>query len=469
LSQPAGLGRHSLLITLIVAGAYFMEFLDASVIVTAIPQMAGSFRVDPTRMGLGVTAYMLATAAAIPASGWLSDRFGSRTVFFLAVALFTLASVLCGLAPDFVSFIAARCLQGVAGALMSPVGRLVVLRIVPKGELMPALSLLVWPALFAPVIGPPLGGLITSASSWRWIFLINLPIGLVAMALVLLYIPNEKSQRRVPFDWPGFALMGLCLALLTYGLDVIGQRGAFLPGLAMLAGAALLGLATWRHVMRHEHPVLALDALKVPSFFVSSISGGLVSRAAISSTPFLLPLMFQIGFGMSPVASGLMLLIYMAANLGMKAITNPILRRWGIRQVLITNGVLLAVGIALCSLITSGMPLVLSGLFLVIAGATRSMQFTGVVMVTFADVSAAQRGTASVVFSLTQQLGSALGVAIGALLLNFSLLLRHDTQLVTADFRLALLLSALIGALAVFSYRKLAPDAGAEISGHRPA
>ncbi len=250
---------------------------------------------------------------------------------------------------------------------------------------------------------------------------------------------------------------------------MIGQRGELWLGAGMLAAAALLGLATWRHVMRHEHPVLSLDALKVKSFFIASISGGLISRAAISSTPFLLPLMFQIGFGMSPVASGMMLLIYMAANLGMKALTNPILRRWGIRRVLITNGLLLAVGIALCALITSGMPLLVSGLFLAVAGATRSMQFTGVVMVTFADVSATQRGTASVVFSLTQQVGSAMGVAIGALLLNFSLLLRHGTDLVTADFRLALLLSALFGALGVISYFKLAPDAGAEISGHRPA
>jgi EmrB/QacA subfamily drug resistance transporter len=465
----ARLAGHVLLIVMIVACAYFMEFLDSTIIVTAIPKMAESFSVDPTRMSLGVTAYLLATAAAIPASSWVADRWGARNVFFAAMALFTIASMACGLAPTFATFIAARGLQGVAAAMMSPVGRLVVLRSVPKGELMPALSLLVWPALFAPVIGPPLGGLITGALTWRWIFFINLPIGLAGLALVLLYIPNEKSDRQAPFDWPGFVLMGMALACLTYGMDVIGQAGNTLMGLVMFAVAAVLGLATWRHIRRHPHPVLAFDALRHHSFLVSSLSGGLVSRAAISATPFLLPLMFQLGFGLSPVVSGLLLLFYMGANLAMKAITNPILRRWGIPRVLVVNGLLASLGICLCGLVTTGMPLVASGAILAFAGATRSMQFTALTMVTFADVTPAQRAPASVLFSLTQQVGMGMGVAVGALMLNFSQLLRHDASLGLFDFRVALVFAGLLSALAVLAYRTLAPDAGAEISGHKPA
>jgi MFS family permease len=390
-------------------------------------------------------------------------------VFFAAIALFTIASMACGLAPGFAAFIAARGLQGVAAAMMSPVGRLVVLRSVPKGELMPALSLLVWPALFAPVLGPPLGGFITGTLTWHWIFFINLPIGLVGMALVLLYIPNEKSERQLPFDWPGFVLMGLALACLTYGMDVIGQVGNTLLGFVMFALAAVLGLATWRHVHHHAHPVLAFDALRHRSFFVSSFSGGMVSRAAISVTPFLLPLMFQLGFGLSPVVSGLLMLFYMGANLAMKTITNPILRRWGIRRVLVVNGLLASLGIALCGLVTTGMPLVVSGAILAFAGATRSMQFTALTMVSFSDVTPGQRAPASVLFSLSQQVGMGMGVAVGALMLNFSQLLRHDVTLALFDFRVALLLAGLLSGLAVFPYRTLSPDAGAEISGHRPA
>jgi EmrB/QacA subfamily drug resistance transporter len=458
-----------MLTALIVACAFFMENLDGTIIVTALPQMASSFHIDPARMSLGVTAYMLAVAAGITASGWLADRVGTRNLFCSAIAVFTIASMLCGLAPSFSAFIAARILQGAAAAMMSPVGRLVVLRTSEKKDLLRALSTLVWPALFAPVLGPPLGGFITSAASWRWIFYVNLPVGLVGMALVLAYVPNQKSDERTPFDTPGFLLMAAALGCLTYGLDLIGQRQAanLSAGAVLLLVSGLVGVLALRHVRRARHPLVSLDALKLRSFFVSCVSGGTISRAAISATPFLLPLMFQVGYGLSPVQSGLLLLVYMAANLLMKTITNPILTRFGIKAVLVWNGLIASAFIAACALVSPSLPLALTWLVLALAGASRSMQFTGLTMVTFADVGPAQRQPAAVVSALTQQIGMGGGVAVGALLLTFSQRFHASAALTAGDFQAALVLAGVLSALAVLSYMSLAADAGDEISGHK--
>ncbi len=464
------LGGRSILIALIVACAFFMENLDGTIIVTALPQMAQSFHTTPTQMSLGVTAYILAVAACITASGWMADRVGARNLFCAAIGVFTLASMLCGIAPNLPAFIAARVLQGAAAAMMSPVGRLVVLRNAEKKDLLRALSTLVWPALFAPVLGPPLGGLITSAASWRWIFYVNLPVGVLGMALVLAFIPNQKSLERAPFDGMGFVLTALALGCLTYGLDLMGHKGS--DGLALGAGLVLAAIAVgWlalRHVSRAAHPLVRLDALRLRSFFVACISGGSVSRMAISATPFLLPLMFQVGYGLSPVQSGLLLLAYMAANLVMKTITNPILRRWGIRKVLIANGLIASAGIAACALVSPGLPLLASAAILIWAGASRSMQFTSITMVTFADVAPAQRQQAAVLSSLTQQVSMGAGVALGALLLTLSERLRGASSLTVVDFHMALVLAGGLSALSVISYLTLAGDAGDEISGYRP-
>jgi EmrB/QacA subfamily drug resistance transporter len=457
------------LISLIVACAFFMENLDSNIIVTALPQMASSFRIDPARMSMGVTAYMLAAAAWVTASGWAADRIGARNLFCAAIGVFTLASMLCGVAPTFPAFVAARILQGSAAAMMSPVGRLVILRTAEKKDLLRALSNLVWPALFAPVLGPPLGGFITSAASWRWIFYVNLPVGLIGMALVMSFIPNHKGEERTPFDVKGFLLMAAALGCLTYGLDLMGLRrgSSLLAGLGLVAAASAVGVLAVRHVERARHPLLRLDALRVRSFFVSSVSGGIVSRAAISTTPFLLPLMFQVGYGLSPVQSGFLLLVYMAANLGMKTITNPIMTRFGLKAVLVWNGLIAAVGIAACALIAPGAPLLLNGAALILAGASRSMQFTAITMVNFSDIRPEQRQPASVLSSLTQQIGMGGGVAVGALLLTLSQGLRGGQALAVVDFRVALLLAGVLSTLAVLSYMTLAPDVGDEISGHK--
>lgn len=458
-----------MLTALIVACAFFMENLDGTIIVTALPQMASSFHIDPARMSLGVTAYMLAVAAGITASGWLADRVGARNLFCSAIGVFTVASMLCGLAPSFPAFIAARILQGAAAAMMSPVGRLVVLRTSEKKDLLRALSTLVWPALFAPVLGPPLGGFITDAASWRWIFYVNLPVGLVGMALVLGYIPNHKGAEKTPFDTAGFLLMAGALGCLTYGLDLIGQRQAasLTTGAVLLLVAGAVGFLAVRHVRAARYPLVSLDALKLRTFFVSCISGGTISRAGISATPFLLPLMFQLAYGLSPVQSGLLLLIYMAANLLMKTVTNPILTRFGIKAVLVWNGLIASAGIAACALVAPSRPLVVSGVILALAGASRSMQFTAITMVTFADVKPEQRQPAAVVSALTQQVGMGAGVAVGALLLTFSQRLHGSATLTARDFQAALVLAGGLSLLAVVSYMNLDPDAGDEISGHK--
>jgi len=471
-SRPlaALLAKRSMLIALIVACAFFMENLDATIIVTAVPRMAETFGVSATRMSLGVTAYVLATAACIPASGWLADRLGARNLFCGAIGLFTLASMACGAAPTFLTFIAARIIQGAAAAMMSPVGRLVVLRTAEKRDLMQALSTLVWPALFAPVIGPPLGGLITSAASWRWIFYVNVPLGLAGMALVLAFIPNQKASERTSFDSRGFGLMATTLACLTYGLDVIGSpEPNFGFGAALLALAAFTGVFAVRHLQSVANPLVRLQAVRARTFFVGCVTGGNISRAAISATPFLLPLMFQMGYGLSPVASGLLLLIYMAANLSMKAITNPVLRRFGMRNVLMVNGAISSMGIAACAVISPDLPRVLTALILILAGASRSMQFTTITFIQFADIAPEERASASVLASLAQQISVGMGVALGALMLNFSRQLRGSLSLSLFDFRAALVLAGALSALAILFYATLAADAGAEITGHRTA
>ncbi len=461
------IGGRSMLIALVVAVAFFMENLDATIIVTALPQMADSFHVDASRMSMGVTAYLMAAAAWVTVSGWLADRVGTRTLFCSAVALFTLASLLCGAAPGFGSFIVGRVLQGSAAAMMSPVGRLVVLRVAEKKDLMRALSALIWPGLAAPVLGPPLGGFITGLASWHWIFFVNLPIGLVGMALILLYIPNEK-RAAAKFDLSGFLLTAVALSCLTYGLDLIGLRqGASLAtGFGFMAVALVVGGFALRHMRTTANPLLNVDALRIKSFFVSSVSGGVISRAAISATPFLLPLMFQLAFGLSPLESGALLLVYMASNLLTKLITNPLLRRFGIRRVLIWSGLAAGVSISACALIVPNDYPLLSGLILIVAGAGRSLQLTSITMVNFADIGPPQRQAASVFSSLTQQIGMGAGVAVGALLLTSSQAVRGAVALELVDFRAAFIVAGGLSLFAVLSFMSLARDVGDEISGY---
>ena len=457
--RERGLGA----VALLVAGTFFMENLDATVITPAIPQMAASFGVPPVALNTGVSAYMLTLGVFIPASGWIADRFGARRVFASAIALFTLASWLCGHAGGLAEFVAMRVLQGIGGALMVPVGRLVVLRVTPKQRLVQAIATLTWPALVAPVLGPPLGGLLAQQADWRWIFYLNLPLGLLALPAALLLVPDTRGQAGEPFDWRGFVLCaGALLALLSVADMLAGPRVPWLPATGAAAcGLALLALGV-RHLERSPHPMLRLSALRVPSFAVT-VRGGSLFRMGVSAVPFLLPLMFQLGFGYTPLQAGGMLMAVFAGNLLMKLGTTQVLRRFGFRRVLVVNGLLNAGAIAACAGLGPGMPLALVCAVLFAGGMTRSMQFTAFNTLAFADIEPRAMTAANTLFSAVFQLAMGLGVALGAVAWHAGTLLAPQAPPAVA-FRIAFVLVAAVSLLGVRDSFALHPHAGLQVA-----
>ncbi|TPE49366.1 MFS transporter [Amaricoccus solimangrovi] len=466
-ASPSGTGARAadggLALALLVAGTFFMENLDATVITPAIPAMAESFAARPVDLNTGVSAYMLTVGAFIPISGWAAERFGARPVLGFAITLFTLASLLCGLAGSLPVFVASRILQGIGGALMVPVGRLVVLRATPKERLIAAIATLTWPALVAPVLGPPLGGLLVEHGDWRWIFYLNLPLGLVALALTPMIVPAGGANRASRFDWPGFLSMGGALFCLMLVAEMLSRPG---PDWArILAAAALgLGLLLWgtRHIGRAAHPVFDLSALRLPSFAVT-IWGGSLFRMGVSAVPFLLPLLFQIGFGFDPLAAGLMLMAVFAGNLAMKPMTTPVIRRFGFRPVLVVNGLLNAGLIAAIAGFSAGMPLALACALLFLGGMTRSMQFTALNTIAFADVPDRDMTSANTLFSTVFQLAMGLGVALGAVAWRAGEALAGGGD-PAMPFRIAFLLVALVALVGVIDSARLHAEAGARVA-----
>jgi EmrB/QacA subfamily drug resistance transporter len=464
-SPPQPTLRQSVVIALLVAGAFFMEQLDGTVIATALPQMAQSFGVAPVDLNVGISAYLLTVAVFIPASGWLTDRFGARSVFASAIVTFTVASVLCAASPTLWAFTAARVLQGIGGAMMVPVGRLIVLRNTEKQHFVRMIAYLTWPALAAPVVGPPLGGLITTYSSWPWIFLLNVPLGIAGLALALILIPNSKGERNGGFDWTGFALTGFASFSLMYSLEAIGRSTIDWFVTAPLIGAgAAAGIYAVRHSLRAAHPLLDLSAFKVQSYAVT-VGGGVLFRASISAVPFLLPLMFQLGFGLSPLDSGLLVLAVFAGNLGMKPATNIVLGRLGFRRTLIWNGWLAMATILACGLITASTPVALTVAVLFLNGLTRSMEFTTINSLSFSDLDPARMSGANTLFSMLQQMGNAMGVAGAAILLRAAAAVMHpdDAGVTVTDFHMAFWGIGLAGTMGVWHFRTLAPDVGAAL------
>jgi EmrB/QacA subfamily drug resistance transporter len=461
--------RDSSLIVTLVAAAFFMENLDGTIIATALPQMARSFHMHPVDLSIGITSYLLTLAVFIPISGWVADRFGIRTVFTGALAVFTAASVICGMTNGLVEFTTARVLQGLGGAMMVPVGRLAVLRATSKDNLMRAISVITWPGLVAPVIGPPLGGLITTYSSWRWIFYLNLPLGLIGIVLAWRFISPGGELEKRPFDGLGFVLCGIAGTAIMYAMELVGRAdSSWGEALVFLVLGLATGAAAWQHVRRTAHPVVDLSAFRVKTFAVAT-GGGSLFRISISAVPFLVPLMFQLGFGMTAFRSGLLTLAVFAGNLVMKLVTTPIMKLFGFRSVLIVNGALAALSLAAISLLGPTTPYGWIIAVLFVSGLARSLQFTAINTLSFADVPKPQMSGASTLSSTLTQMTMGMGVAFGAIALRASAWFHgHGGQSVTpADFSLAFLLVAALSFIAIIDVFGLDPRAGANVSGHR--
>ncbi|MCB8856872.1 Major facilitator superfamily transporter [Klebsiella pneumoniae] len=452
---------------LLVAGAFFMEFLDGTVIATALPDMARDFGVTAVELNIGISAYLITLAVLIPASGWIADRFGARAIFTLALAIFTLASVFCGLSTEVHIFVAMRILQGVGGALMVPVGRLAVLRTTPKHQLIKAIATLTWPALVAPIIGPPLGGFITRYASWHWIFFINVPLGLAAIILSLRIIPDIRETERRSFDLTGFITTSVAMVSLVTAMERLGDRQPQIwPTLALAALGFGCLLYSIRHFRRAAAPMVRLDALQVPTFRVT-MYGGSLFRASISAVPFLLPLLFQVGFGMDPFHSGLLVLAVFVGNLTIKPATTPLIRWLGFRRLLLINGALNVCSLLACALLTPQTPVWAIMLILYLGGGFRSIQFTGVSTLAFADVPAAQMSDANTLFSTASQLAVGLGITLGAIGIRLGEQVGdwlHLTELPGISFRLSFVFIALICLVGMIDSLHLAKTAGSSVS-----
>ncbi|MCM6205301.1 MFS transporter [Klebsiella pneumoniae] len=452
---------------LLVAGAFFMEFLDGTVIATALPDMARDFGVTAVELNIGISAYLITLAVLIPASGWIADRFGARAIFTLALAIFTLASVFCGLSTEVHIFVAMRILQGVGGALMVPVGRLAVLRTTPKHQLIKAIATLTWPALVAPIIGPPLGGFITRYASWHWIFFINVPLGLAAIILSLRIIPDIRETERRSFDLSGFITTSVAMVSLVTAMERLGDRQPQIwPTLALAALGFGCLLYSIRHFRRAAAPMVRLDALQVPTFRVT-MYGGSLFRASISAVPFLLPLLFQVGFGMDPFHSGLLVLAVFVGNLTIKPATTPLIRWLGFRRLLLINGALNVCSLLACALLTPQTPVWAIMLILYLGGVFRSIQFTGVSTLAFADVPAVQMSDANTLFSTASQLAVGLGITLGAIGIRLGEQVGdwlHLTELPGISFRLSFVFIALICLVGMIDSLHLAKTAGSSVS-----
>lgn len=462
--------NRSITVSLIVAIASFMQNLDTTAVNTAIPAMAKSFGTDVVHLSAGVTSYLIALAIFIPVSGWIADRFGTRRVFCSAIVFFILASILCGSAQTLNQFVAFRIMQGMAGALMTPVGRLAVLKATSKEQLVTAIAYITWPGLVAPIIGPLVGGYLTTFWSWHWIFYLNIPLGAMCVALAWHFIPNETEEEKVKtrFDFAGFILSGFALAGFMYGVELFSREEVayYVPFLVVVASVGLLFLNI-RYSRHISNPLIDYSVIRIPTFRVTVFTGS-ISRMVIGVAPFLVPLMFQEGFGLSPFESGLLFLSTMAGNLCMKPLAIWVIHRFNFRTVLLANGAMVVIFTLLTAFLlpTTPVPLIVAVMFL--SGMFRSMQFSAITTLAFADIPKPRMTSANTLHSTVQQMSTGMGIAMGAVFLRFSHLINGEGDGYTvADFRLSFIFVALLGLTSFYGYTKLAKDAGDVVRGKK--
>ncbi len=450
-------------VPLIVATALFMQQLDATVLSTSLPAIARDFNANPIHLKLAVTTYLLALAIFIPASSWVADRFGARNVFRIAMAVFALGSICCALSDGLMTLVASRALQGVGGAMMVPVGRIVVLRAIPKHELVGALAWLTIPALAGPVMGPPLGGFITTYFDWRYIFWINVPIAALGIWLIGRFIPDGEPQEPGKFDTLGFLLLGPGLAALLTGTTIAGLglldpvSNALLTG----TGAALIALYV-AHALRVPMPIIDLRLLSIQTFR-ASVLGGLLFRIGIGALPFLLPLLFQLGFGLTPFQSGVLTFASGAGALLMKLLAPGILRRFGYKNVLIANTFLAAAFIAMPGLFTASTPWLVITTILLVGGFLRSLQFTSINSIAYADIGPDKLSRAAGFVAVLQELSGTIGVAVAALALETMQSLDGKPSVDASHFPIVFAGIAILATLSCLFFLRLPKDAGREM------
>jgi EmrB/QacA subfamily drug resistance transporter len=450
----------------VVASALFMEQLDSTIVNTAVPAMARSLHVTPLSLKAVVASYILSLAVCIPVSGWLADRFGTRKVFGSAIALFTFSSVLCGLSLSVPMLVAARILQGIGAAMMMPVGRIAIIRTFPKSELLRAMNFVIIPALIGPLLGPTVGGLIVDSLSWREIFFINVPVGIAAWMLARRHMPDFRSDETRPLDIIGLVLFGCGAALLSWLLEIFGEHHIDVTSAAILliVSVSLLLAYAW-HSRQVAHPLLRMALFRIRTFRIS-VTGGFVTRLSIAGMPFLLPLLYQVGLGMPAWQSGLLMMPAAAAAMGMKFIAPRVLARFGYRQVLITNTVMIGCVISLYSLVGMNTPVIFIVLLGLTLGFFNSLQFTSMNSMAYADIESRDSSMASTIASSLQQMSMSFGLAWGSLIAGWFLggLPQTDHAAVTTALHHAFLTLAALTILSSLSFWSLRAEDGESVS-----
>ena len=456
-------------VPIVLSVSLFMENMDSSVIATALPTIAADFDTSPIALKLALTSYYVALAAFIPISGRLADRFGPRQVFQAAIWVFMAGSIACAQADSLGELIASRFLQGMGGAMMTPVGRLLLVRSASKADLVGAMAWFSMPAMLGPLLGPPLGGAIATYLDWRWIFWINVPIALAGVVLAARVLPLIPPIRTVRFDWRGFVLSAAACMGIVFGASVVS-----LPVLPPALGMALFGVGCWfwvrylRHARQVSEPLLRLSLMKSDAFRAAIVSG-FTFRIGVGALPFLLPLMLQLGFGFTPLESGLVSCAAIAGALGMKAMVIFVLRRFGFRTTLIAAALGGGALIAPMGLWRPEITVLYLVALLAAGGLMRSLFFTSINALAFADIPVERTGDATAILSAGQQVSIALGVALAGAILETMLSFGGRTELLPQDFTVAFVIVGAVSMLAAVAFFNMSDGAGSEMSGHRLA